>query len=176
MIRPSLALLILVLICAVAHGQSFARRDQDHSRPNEDVTADQVIAAQAILLLKRLDDQVIVYGSRGEFEEHGKLARVPFETFQRDLNQVTGEVEELSLRLPEGKLKISIRNALFSYRDGAYWWQKVYSPKAINVSEFRPAAGDTTSSRMFFLSSLPYTVAVHWRQAQKHLQQAIRHF
>lgn len=174
--RLCLALVFLSFACVIAQGQSFARRDFDNLRPNEDATADQVIAAQAILLLKRLDDQVIVYRSRGEFEESGKLARVSFETFQRDLNQVSGEVEDLSLRLPDGKLKTEIRNALASYRDGAFWWKKVYSPRVINVSEFRQSEGDTTSSQMFFLSSVPYTVAIHWRQANKHLQLALRNF
>ena len=174
--RLCLALLILSFPCAVAHGQSLPRRDYDHIRTNEEGTADQVIASQAILLLKRLDDQVIVYRSPGDFEESGKLARVSFETFQRNLNQVSGEVEELALRLPDGQLKTEICNALASYRDGAYWWKKVYSPRVINVSEFRPGDGDMTSSRMFFLSSLPYTVAIHWRQANKHLQLAIEHF
>lgn len=174
--RLFLALLVLSFSIVVAHGQSLARRNPDNFRTNEDATADQVIAAQAILLLKRLDGQVIVYRSRGEFEESGKLAHVSFEDFQRDLNQVSGEVEELAWRLPDGQMKVAIRNALASYRDGAYWWKKVYAPIVINASELRPDNGDTTSSQMFFLSSIPYTVAIHWREANKHLQRAIRHF
>lgn len=174
MVRPSLALLILSLACACAQAQSFERRDSN-SLVIEEATADQVIASEAILLLKRLDDSVIVYRSRSEYEASGKLARVSFETFQRDLNQVSSEVQELAARLPDGPLKMEIRNALSSYRDGAYWWRKVYRPRVVNVSELRDADGDLTSSQVFFLLSLPYTVAVHWRQANKHLQRAIKH-
>ena len=165
MIRPSLALLILCFSCALAPGQSFARRDR---------TADQVVASQAILLLKRLDDDVIVYKSLGQFEEGRQLARVPFETFQRNLNEVSGEIEELASRLPQGRLRSEISNALASYRDGAYWWEKAYQPRVIHVSEFRYRDADATPVDAFFRANIPYTVAIHWRHANKHLQRAIR--
>src|SRR6266511_481050 len=83
--RPFLALLILVSWCALAHGQSLARRQHADVQIIEDATADQVLAARAILLLKRLDDDVIVYRSLGEFEESGKLARVSFDAFKTEL-------------------------------------------------------------------------------------------
>ena len=175
MLRPSLALLILCFTCALAHGQSFARRDRVADQVIEEATADQVVASQAILLLKRLDDDVIVYRSLGEFEEGRKLARVPFETFQRDLNEVSAAVEELTSRLPQGKLKVEIRNALASYRDGAYWWERAYQPRVINVSEFRSTDAEVTPGDSFFRTNIPYTVVIHWRQANKHLQRAIRY-
>jgi hypothetical protein len=175
MLRPSLALLILCFSCALAHGQSFAPRDRAADQTDVEVTADQVVAAQAILLLKRLDDDVIVYQSLGEFEEGRHLARVPFATFQRNLNEVGAEVEELASRLPRGRLKSEIRNALASYRDGAYWWEKVHHAKVISVAALRAIEGDTTSD-LFLRASMPYNVVIHWRQANKHLQQAIKYF
>lgn len=175
MLRPSLALLILSFCCALAHGQSFAPRDRTADLTNDEVTADQVVASQAILLLKRLDDDVIVYRSLGEFEEGRQLARVPFATFQRNLNEVSAEVDELASRLPHGRLKSEIRNALASYRDGAYWWEKADQPRVVHVSELRSTDSTVTPSALFFRANLPYTVAIHWRQANKHLQRAIKH-
>ena len=175
MLRPSLALLILCFCCALAHGQSFARRDSVADQINEEATADQVVAAQAILLLKRLDDDVIVYRSRGEFEEGRQLARVPFATFKTNLIEVGAAAEELASRLPPGRLKSEIRNALASYRDGAYWWEKVDQPRVVHVSELRSTDNTVTPAALFFRANLPYTVAIHWRQANKHLQRAVQH-
>lgn len=176
MLRPSLALITLCLACALAHGQSFAPRDRAADQTDVEVTADQVVAAQAILLLKRLDDDVIVYRSLGEFEEGRHLARVPLATFQKNLNEVSVEVEELALRLPPGRLKSEIRNALASYRDGAYWWEKADEPRVINVAQLRSSETGLTPSDSFFRANLPYTVAIHWRQANKHLQRALKQF
>lgn len=173
MLRASLALLILCSSCALAQGQSFAWRDRTLDQ-TVGATADQVVASQAILLLKRLDDDVIVYRSRGDFEEGRQLARVPLETFQRHLNEVNGEVEELAARLPEGRLRSEIRNALASYRDGAYWWERAHQPRVINVSRLETSIPAATSSDKSFAASLPYTIALHWRQANKHLRRAIQ--
>lgn len=165
MVRPSLALLILCCSCALAHGQSFAHREP---------AADQVVASQAILLLKRLDNQVIVYRSLGEFEEGRRLARVPLATFQRDLREVSAAVEDLASGLPQGRLQSEIRNALASYRDGAYWWERAEQPRVIHVSQLRSTEAPRTPSDSFLAGNLPYTIAIHWRQANKHLQRAVR--
>jgi hypothetical protein len=87
--RFFLALLIFCSSCALAHAQSFAHKRQANSQIIEDATADQVVGARAIFLLKRLDDDAVVYESLADFEASGTLARVPIETFQRDLLQIT---------------------------------------------------------------------------------------
>ena len=169
---PFLALLVFCCSCALAHGQSLARRDHTTAQIIENATADQVLAAQAIFLLKRLDDEVIVYRSLGEFEESGKLARVSFETFRNDLFEVSAGVDAIASRLPDSQLRREIRNALDSYRDGAFWWQKVYQPRVIEAAEMR-AAETLPTTQVFLMANAPYTVAIHWRQARKYLQRAI---
>ncbi len=171
--RPLLALLILICLCALAQGQSLARRDRDDNQVIEDATADQVLAARAIFFLKRLDDDVIVYRSLGEFEESGKLARVSLDDFRTDLREVSVEVNAITLRLPDSPLKSDISNALASYRDGAFWWQKVYQPRVINVSSLAPET-TVTSGDAFLQANIPYTVAIQWRQANRFLQRASR--
>lgn len=169
-----LALVFLFLaLCTCVEAQRPNLRDQAASQILEDATADQVVAARAILFLKRLDDDVIVYRSLGDFEESGKLGRVPCETFRRDLNEVGAEVEELLSRLPAGHLQAEIRNALASYRDGAYWWQKIQHSLVVQVSELTGERGLPPNDSVFS-ASLPYTVAIHWRQANKHLRRAVR--
>jgi len=168
-----LALLIFCFSCALAHGQSLARRDRANAQLIEGATADQVPAARAIFLLKRLDADVIVYRSLGEFEENRKLAHVSFDAFKIDLNEVSAEVSAITLRLPDSPLKAEIRNALASYRDGAFWWQKVYQPRVINVSSLTADQTRTTPDA-FLAANAPYTVAIHWRQAHKYLELASR--
>lgn len=166
--RPSLALLILLGLCAIAHGQSPAR-----VKPAAGGQSDQVLAQRAITALRRLDSDVIVYRSLGEFEETKKLARVSFETFNADLREVTAEVESILIVLPDSRLKTEIRNTLNFYRDGAFWWAKSYQPRVINAATFSESE-TPVSTETFLLANAPYTVAIHWRLANKYLERAVR--
>ena len=172
--RLSLALVIVsFLAVAAAHGQSVARVNPSRNPISQTETGDdQVLAARAISALKRLDRDVLVYRSLGDFEESGKLARLSFETFRNDLGEVTAEVEPLLSRLPQSRLKTEIQNALDSYRDGAFWWRKIDRPRVVHVSALAFSETTRTSSDTSLLANVPYTVAIHWRQAEKYLKRA----
>lgn len=172
--RSSLALLVLLFVASVsARGQSVARPNPSHNRITQTETSEnQILVTRAINALKRLDRDVLVYRSLGDFEENGKLARVSFETFRNDLGEVTAEVEPLLSRLPQSRLKTQISNALDSYRDGAFWWQKIDQPRVVNVSALAFAQNTRTPADTAYLATVPYTVAIHWRQAGKYLKRA----
>ncbi len=175
-LSPLALIAALFLIPSAARGQTVARvkLSEADSAVSELRTADreQILAARAIAALKRLDKDVLVYRSLGDFEESGKLARVPFETFRNDLGEVTAEVEPLLSHLPPSRLKTEIGNALSSYRDGAFWWQKIDQPRVVHVSALAFSEATRTSSDTALLASVPYTVAIHWRQAEKYLKRA----
>ena len=171
--RVFLALLIFCSSCAFAHAQSFAHKRQDNSQIIEDATADQVVGARAIFLLKRLDDDVIVYQSLRDFEENKKLARVPLETFQSDLIEITPELQKLVSSLPDTPLRADLISAFASFRDGADWWEKLSEPRVVNISELKSRGTDSTSDASF-VAGIPYTVATQWRQADKYLQRAVK--
>jgi hypothetical protein len=69
-------------------------------------------------------------------------------------------------------LKTEISNALDSYRDGAFWWQKIDQPRVVRVSDLTATDTSRTPSDTVFLSTVPYTVAIHWRQAGRYLKHA----
>jgi hypothetical protein len=165
-LATSIAILVL---SAVAHGQSIARVN---ASPHAPTASDD--AARAINSLKRLQQDVIVYRSLGEFEDGLKLARVPLRTFETELTEVTGELEDLLVRMPSGKLKIQITNSLACYRDGAFWWRKIDQPRVISVAELSYAEREVSPANQALLSSIPYTVAVNWRLASRYLNQAER--
>src|SRR3989442_1570662 len=136
--RSSRTLVIaLFLIPTAGYGQSIARANLSKaetyiSEPRTELSNDRSelsVAATAIQALKRLDNDVLVYRSLGDFEDEGKLARVPFEAFKNDLREVTTEVESQLSRLSQSRLKSELSNALDSYRDGAFWWEKIYQPR-----------------------------------------------
>jgi hypothetical protein len=175
--RSSLAPLVLLLVATVsARGQTVARVNLRGAERcvtelrTED--KDQILTARAIAALTRLDRDVLVYRSLGDFEESGKLARVSFETFRNDLGEVAAEVEPLLSRLPPSRLKTEIRNALDSYRDGAFWWQKIDRPRGVHVSALAFPDTTRTSSDTALLANVPYTVAIYWRQVEKYLKRA----
>lgn len=170
--RPSLALLILCLSCALAHAQSMTPTGRISAEITNEGTADQVLATRALLLLKRLDDDVIVYRSLGEFQEGEKLARVSLDDFKRHLQEASTEVESISSSLADSRLKNEMRNAIASYRDGAFWWQQVDQPRVIHVSSLT-AEPNRTQTDAFLRANTPYTVAIHWRQAHKYFQRAV---
>ncbi|MFS8086216.1 MAG: hypothetical protein ACMG6H_11355 [Acidobacteriota bacterium] len=171
----SLALALLFLATLTAHGQSVARSNRlakSDSLIAETEVNDRVLAARAILLLSRLDRDVLVFRSLGVFEADGRLARVSFEDFQKDYVEISAEVEPILSRLPQGRLKTDISNALDSYRDGAFWWQKIDQPRVVHVSALATTETSRTSSDLAFLATVPYTVAIHWRQANEYLKHA----
>lgn len=170
--RPSLALLILFFGSTVVCGQSVARLDRSTNFVAEtEIRDDRVPTVRALALLKRLDEDVIVYRSLGDFEANGRLAQVSFAKFANDLQVVTNEVEPMLSRMTQGRLRTAITNALDSYRDGAFWWQKIDQPRVVHVSALT-SIGSRSSSDSAFMASVPYTVAIHWRQANGYLKRA----
>jgi hypothetical protein len=168
-LMSSVVLLQLFLFVAfaatAAPAQSLARL---HQRPDFDNTRTEV---RAIAALKRLETNVIVYRSLSQFEADGRLARVTLKTFENELTKVNNELGSLLAEIPAGTFRTEIINALDSYRDGVFWWRQINQPRVVHVSalssEPNRSSADTT-----YLSTIPYTVAIHWRQAQKYLSKA----
>ena len=150
--------LFATLAATTAPAQSLARRNE---RTDFDTTRTEV---RALAALKRLETIVMVYRSLGQFEADGRLARVTRSTFETELAKVNNELRSLLAEMPAGKFRTEIINAFDSYRDGVFWWRQIDQPRVVHVSAL-PA--DTT-----YLSTIPYTVAIHWRQAQKYLSKA----
>jgi len=157
--------LIVAFAANAAPAQSLARINQ---RPDFDTTKTEV---RALAALKRLETNVIVYRSLGQFEADGRLARVTLQTFENELAKVNNELGSLLAEIPAGKFRTEIINAFDSYRDGVFWWRQIDQARVVHVSALTPepnrSPADTT-----YLSTIPYTVAMHWRQAQKYLNQA----
>jgi hypothetical protein len=176
--RSSLALLTSLFFAPVAaYAQSVARLKQVSApQPGiENTVSDEMLmASRSLAALKRLEKDVLVYRSLGDFEASGKLARVSYPIFRNDLNEVTAEVESMLARLPESSLKAELTNALASYRDGEFWWQKLDQPRVVNVSALAFADTKRTPSDTAMQSTVPYTVAIHWRQAGRYLRSAER--
>ena len=173
LMKPFLALLILGSLFTLLCAQSRTHHDRGKTQLIEDATADQVVGARAIFLLERLDDDVIVYNSPADFEENPALARVSLETFQRDLLEITPDLQKLVSSLPDTPLRADLVNAFTSFRDGADWWQKISESRKVNVSELKSRVKDSTSDA-FLVAGIPYTVAIHWRQANNYLQHAVK--
>lgn len=156
--------LLVAFAATTAPAQSLVRMN----RPGFDKAQNEV---RALAALKRLETNVMVYRSLGQFEADGRLARVTLQTFETELAKVNTELGSLLTQVPAGKFRTEIINAFDSYRDGVFWWRQVDQPRVVHVSaltsEPNRSLADTT-----YLSTISYTVAIHWRQAQKYLNQA----
>ncbi|MEP6707835.1 MAG: hypothetical protein ABJC05_09955, partial [Pyrinomonadaceae bacterium] len=149
-------------------GRSDSGRPSDREAEREN---DRALAGRIISDLKILESDVVVYNSLADFEEGSTLVRVPVERFTSDLRKVSADAEMILSWLPENRLKNELSNALSSYQDGGLWWQRVYQPRVVNVSEL-VAPVIRTSSDTAYLSTVPYTVAINWRQGSKYLKRA----
>ena len=169
MLRLSLALasLSLLLLSSAASGQTLANLNRSLTE-----TSSQDAKAKAIAALKRLDEDVIVYRSLGDFENGRKLARVSVKAFEQDLQKANADVKPLLDEMPAGKLKSQLTNALDSFRDGAFWWRQVDQPRVVSVSALAASAQTQAPTDAAFVSTIPYTVAIHWRQAHAYLNQS----
>jgi len=120
--RSSLALLTNLFFAPIAtYAQAVARLKQLSTAPAgaEGEPSDEIaLAARSMFALTRLEKDVLIYRSLGDFEANGKLARVSYQAFRNDLKEVSSEVEPMLSRLPQSKLKTELGNALASYRDG----------------------------------------------------------
>ena len=135
---------------------------------------DIVLANRAIAALKQLQAEVIVYRSLQDFEADSRLGHVSFETFKADLHSVSTELEPILAQLPDRKLRAHLTNALYSFRDGAFWWAKVAQPRVVTTRMVGLTLRSVTPAETFFIATVPYTVAIHWRQASKLLLKAER--
>jgi hypothetical protein len=169
MLRLSLALssLSVLLISTAAYGQSPGNlnRSTNETGPRDP-------NARALAALQRLDSQVIVYRSLADFEDGRKLARVSLRAFEREFMEVSAEVQPLLSEMPAGKLKLQLANALDSFRDGVFWWRQIDQPRVVSVSALAASAGTRSPADAAFVSTRPYTVAIHWRQAHAYLNQS----
>jgi len=169
--RLSLALSIfsVLLLSTAAHGQSPAPFNRIAT-----VAHQRAVKDRAIAILSRLDQAVIVYRSFGEFEESHKLTRVSLLAFEQSLREADAEIRPLLDELPHGTSETMLINALDSYRDGAYWWRQIDQPRVVDIKALALNSQTRTSADAAFRFTIPYTVAVHWRQAHKYLMQAAK--
>jgi len=87
------------------------------------------------------------------------------------LQETAAEVESMLGFITNDRLKMELRNALASYRDGAFWWERIYQPRVVHVSAMNQDENRGPADTAL-LATVPYTVAIHWRQAAKYLKRA----
>jgi hypothetical protein len=130
--------------------------------------------ARAIAALRRLDRDVIIYRSLGDFAEGRKLSQVPLDTFEQHFNEVRAEVTSLLNEMPAGKMKNDLSNALDSYQDGLFWWKQTEEPRVVNIRSLGYASRERSAADAVLRATVPYTVATHWRHAHDYLARAER--
>ena len=130
------------------------------------------LAVRSIEALKRLEKLVPVHASRAAFEENPGLSTVPFAVLKAEVESVVAEIQPLLCQLPNNPLKMQIVNALYSYRDGLYWLNKIDQRRVVQVAALSFREATQTPSNAAYSVTIPYTVAIHWRNASKFLKRA----
>jgi len=157
---------------ASLHAQTSSTTAASTQLQSADKRDESTLVNRAFAALEQLRADVIVYRSYGEFENDGRLARVPLDTFIDNLNQVTAEVEAILPQLSDAKLRNYISNSLYSYRDGAFWWAKLDQRRVVTTAGLRLSFATSTPAERFLNSTVPHTVVIHWRHANEYLMRA----
>ena len=181
MCRLPLQLTIIILVAAAqAYAQPVRTMLSEPSLetcsrddvPSDDVRCNDVIAYRALTALQQLRNDVVIYRSAAQFDGNGKLARVTLQTFQENLAAMRADFEPLLLRLPSGKTRTALLNALYSFRDGVFWWQKIPASRTVHISALAFEEARFTPADAALVANAPYTVANHWRLADRYLRRA----
>lgn len=173
-LRPHMLLFVFVLRLVTGLDSVHAQPAKTVGAPTESsgVNAhDSTLARRAIAVLEQLRDDVLIYQSYEEFENGRRLARVPLETFMSKLDRARLDVESILSQMSDSKLQTHLRNALYSFRDGAFWWAWLAPQKVINAQSYG-ASATTTRAEDSLASTRPYTIVAHWRHAQRSLLRA----
>jgi hypothetical protein len=131
------------------------------------------IAERAVAILKTLDEEINSYSSLGEFEERNQVARVSFDKLAGDFETVATTAQQLLSSLPRNLLYYQLQNALNSYSDGLFWWQKTHTrtdAALVSVNNWTEPA--TQKPLGFDAGTINYTVICNWRKARKHIANA----
>jgi hypothetical protein len=133
------------------------------------------LAERVVALLKTLDEEVNSYSALSEFEEHRSVARVSFAKLTNDFEVLGGRAQQLLSSLPRNLLFYHLQNALNSYNDGLFWWEKTHARReasAAVVSVNNWTEPPSQKPLGFDVETINYTVTINWRKAGKHIANA----
>jgi hypothetical protein len=134
---------------------------------------DMKIAERSLAILKTLDKEVNSYSSLAEFEARNQVARVSFDKLAGDFETVATTTQQLLSSLPRNLLYYQLQNALNSYSDGLFWWQKTRTRRDAAVISVRNWTEPATQKPLGFdAGTINYTVICNWRKARKHIANA----
>jgi hypothetical protein len=133
------------------------------------------LAERVVMILKTLDEEVNSYSSVSEFEEHHAVARVSFDKLSNDFETIGGTAQQFLSSLPRNLLYYQLQNALNSYSDGLFWWEKTHtrreaSAAVVSVNNWTEPASQKPLG--FDVETINYTVIGNWRKARKHISNA----
>lgn len=130
------------------------------------------LARRLVSLLSTLDKNVNTYSSLAHFEERNAVAGVSFDKMSRDFRSVAPAAYALLSALPRNSLAYHLQNALNSYGDGLFWWEKTYRQREMVVSVNNWTEPPPKNPLGFDAAGINYTVVTQWKKAGKHITSA----
>jgi hypothetical protein len=133
--------------------------------------SDLVIAARVVETLKTLEQLVNAVPTYADREGQRAASRVGFDHLDREFGDALLCAGALIYSLPRGPAYYSLSNAWRSYKDGQFWYQKVYQSKKLVVSAYG-FKGDPLKDLRLDAAQVSHTVIVNWEAAIKYTRLA----
>lgn len=127
---------------------------------------DLVVAARIVETLKILEGLVKAVPTHAD--DHGRHAssRIGFDHFDRECGDALPSVGALLASLPRSLTFYYLSNAWRSYKDGQFWYRKVYQSRKLVVSA-NGFERDPLRDLKLEAAQVSYTVVVNWEAAMK---------
>jgi hypothetical protein len=138
----------------------------------EERQADLILAAHAVAALRELGVRVKVYLPHAESETGRRATRVSFGQFSGEVSSALRVVDQVLASMPRSPLRLLLHNARSGYRDGLFWWEKVYLRQEMTVSALSLAAPDPLNAVGLEADVVRMTALNNWSSALKYTDRA----
>lgn len=134
---------------------------------------DLLIAARVVATLKPLEGLVNTVPAYSDYQGRRASSGAGFDQLDREFGDALASAGALLYSLPRGPAFYCLSNAWRSFKDGQFWYQKVYQSKKLVVSAYG-FEGDPLEDLRLDADQVSHTVAVNWKAAIKYSRLAER--
>ena len=133
---------------------------------------DLMLAEQAVGVLRKLGGRLNGHQLMAESDGARAGATVAFNQLSEEVDEALSSVDAALASLPRGPLYVLLHNARSSFRDGLFWWGKIYQRREMTVSVNSLVATDPLKVTGLDAGTVNRTVLGNWSAGVRYTEEA----
>lgn len=133
---------------------------------------DLVVARQALVALEGLEALTNAPATLADYEAEKRLGKVSPAEFGERLDAASQTIAQSLAWLPESRVKSDLNNALQSYADALWWWQRSDRPLVVSVAGSKFAGQNFAAMSHLPDTQLGYNAVANLRHAREYAHRA----